>query len=200
MKSLIKLENVSKQFGDKRIFDQLNLEVFENEIVVIMGGSGAGKSTLLNLIAQLDDDYKGKILYSNEVFDAIDIPFPFVFQEFESLLPWKTVEGNLKVVQRKHDLQKVHAILKEVELFEHKDKYPHELSGGMKQRVGIARALLCRSKILLMDEPFGSLDGTLRTKLQLLIKTIQREHQLSILFVTHDEEEAQKVGDRIIRI
>lgn len=200
MKSIIQVEKVSKIFGGKRIFNEVSFEVYSDEILVLMGESGAGKSTMLNLIGQLDNDFEGEITYDAQVFEGNRIPFPFVFQESESLLPWKNVEDNIRLVQSILSKEALDEILNLVSLEAHRYKKPHELSGGMKQRVGIARALVCHSKVMLMDEPFSSLDANLRRKLQDLIIEIKNKRSLTVIFVTHDLEEAKRIGDRIINL
>lgn len=200
MKPLIKVVELGKKYGNIDVFKAMTFNIYENELLVIMGASGAGKSTLLNILGGLDLDYEGEIIYSDDVFSEIEVPLPFVFQEFESLLPWKTVEENIKLVKKHVSEAEVENVLREVELLDHRDKYPDALSGGMKQRLGIARALICHSKVLFMDEPFGSLDSTLRCKLQDLILRIKAEREMTILFVTHDLDEGERLGDRIITI
>lgn len=200
MKPLIKVVELGKKYGNIDVFKALTFNIYENELLVIMGASGAGKSTLLNILGGLDSDYEGEIIYSDDVFSKIEVPLPFVFQEFESLLPWKTVEENIKLVKKHVSEAEVENVLREVELLDHRDKYPDALSGGMKQRVGIARALICHSKVLFMDEPFGSLDSELRRKLQDLILRIKAERDMTILFVTHDADEGKRIGSRIISI
>ncbi len=200
MKAIVRLENVSKKFAGKLILNDISFDVFEGEILVIMGASGVGKSTLLNLIGQLDSEFEGSITYDSSIFEGKNTPFPFVFQETESLLPWKNVEDNVRLVKEDLTQYGLDEILKRVSLESHRYKKPHELSGGMKQRVGIARALVCHSKILLMDEPFSSLDSDLRRKLQDLIIEIKNEKALTVIFVTHDHEEAKRIGDRIIHL
>ena len=200
MKTIIQIRNLTKVINKQCIFKQINLDIYENEILVVMGNSGAGKSTLLNILCQMDNDYEGEVKYDNSIFDEIKIPFPMVFQESESLLPWLSVEENLKVIHQNIDEKVLDDVLEKVELKEHRYKKPRALSGGMKQRVGIARALLCKSKILFMDEPFASLDMELREKMQALVLKIQKEQQLSVVFVTHDEREAAVMSTRIFRI
>lgn len=200
MKSIIQVENVSKIFGGKRIFSEISFEVYSDEILVLMGESGVGKSTMLNLIGQLDRDFEGEITYDARIFEGNRIPFPFVFQESESLLPWKNVEDNIRLVQSNISKEALDEILNLVSLETHRYKKPHELSGGMKQRVGIARALVCHSKVMLMDEPFSSLDANLRRKLQDLIIEIKNKRSLTVIFVTHDLDEAKRIGDRIINL
>jgi len=200
VKTIIQVEKVSKKFTGKTIFSDVSFEVYEDEILVIMGDSGIGKSILLNIIGQLDRAYDGSISYDPSVFEGNQIPFPFVFQALESLLPWKNVEDNIRLVQSNLSEQALNEILHLVSLESHRYKKPHELSGGMKQRVGIARALVCHSKVLLMDEPFSSLDSKLRKRLQDLIVDIKNKRGLTVIFVTHDVEEALRIGDRIINL
>jgi len=197
---IIKINNLTKVFDGIKIIDQLNLEVYSNEILVIMGASGAGKTSLLNIIGQLDRDYQGEIEYASDIFQATHVPFPYVFQDSESLLPWKTVIGNIKIGNQHVEEDELEDILESLSLSEHRHKFPYQLSGGMKQRVGIARGLVCHSKMMLMDEPFSNLDAVLRKKLQELVRLIREKRDMTVIFVTHDEEEAQRVGDRIIRL
>jgi len=197
-KPLIELKNIGKKYGEEVLFEKFNLTIYENEFLVIMGPSGRGKSTLLNMIGQLDDDFTGEIIYNPILFKNNAVPFPFVFQTFDTLLPWKTVEENIRLVNRKLSKSECDFILSSVSLKEDRFKYPPMLSGGMKQRVGIARALACHSKMMLMDEPFGSLDQKMREKLQNLIVTLQKQTGLTLVFVTHDVDEAEKIGTRRI--
>lgn len=200
MNPIIKINNLTKVFDGIKIIDRLNLEVYSNEILVIMGASGAGKTSLLNIIGQLDRDYQGEIEYASDIFQATHVPFPYVFQDSESLLPWKTVIGNIKIGNQHVEEYELEDILESLSLSEHRHKFPYQLSGGMKQRVGIARALVCHSKMMLMDEPFSNLDAVLRKKLQELVRLIREKRGMTVIFVTHDEEEAQCVADRIIRL
>jgi len=200
LEPLISIRKLNKYFGQEQVFNDFDLDIFDNEILVIMGPSGSGKSTLLNMIAELDFDYSGQIIRAEALSEGIAIPYPMVFQESESLLPWKNVLHNIRLVSPHLGESDILSLLKAVEMDEDYHKFPRELSGGMKQRVGIARALACRSKLLLMDEPFASLDGALRKKLQELLRSIKEREKLSIVFVTHDEEEASFIGDRIIRL
>lgn len=200
MKKLIEINNLSKYFGSEKVLEHLSLDIVENEILVIMGPSGVGKSTLLNIIGQLEPYDQGTIVYHPELTDHIDIPFPFVFQSSEGLLPWKTVSENIRLVNQRLTETELRNVLQKVSLENHRHKYPHELSGGMKQRVSIARALVCHSKILFMDEPFGSLDPAMREKLQDLILELQKNTGLTIVFVTHDSKEAQKLATRLLTL
>lgn len=197
MKTLIKINRISKFFGEQQVLHDFSLEIKEGERLVIMGPSGSGKSTLLNLIAKTDQDYTGVIERAPSLEEGIKIPYPIVFQENENLLPWKTVAGNLRVISKNKE---VTPYLDMVGLLDAKDKKPHQLSGGMKQRVGIARAIMCDSKVLLMDEPFSNLDGHLREKMQALIIEMTQRLGQTLIFVTHDEVEAKAIATRIIRI
>ncbi|MCD4714803.1 MAG: ABC transporter ATP-binding protein [Clostridiales bacterium] len=200
MKALITATGLGKKFGDVYVIKDFNLVLHEKEIVVIMGQSGIGKSTLLNILGKLEPYDEGEIDYDESVFEGIGVPFPFVFQEMDTLLPWKTVKQNISLVNPKASDDLLKELIENVGLTDHQNKFPHELSGGMKQRVGIARALICASKVLLMDEPFGSLDKEMRLKLQDFLLKIQDKYELSIIFVTHDEEEAKRIGHRILTI
>jgi len=163
-----------------------------------MGPSGIGKSTLLNIIGGLDKDFEGTISYDPKVFDGIDVPFPFVFQESESLLPWKTVEDNVRIAGKSLTQEEIDEALKSVGLYDHRRKKPSELSGGMKQRVSLARALVCRSRVMLLDEPFASLDPDMRSRLQELVRDLSRSKGIAMLIVTHDRSEAEAMADRIV--
>lgn len=195
---LIEVSNISKSFGDEVLLKDFSLDLSEGEIVAVMGPSGIGKSTLLNIIGGLDKDYGGTITYDKRVFEGIDVPFPFVFQESISLLPWKNVEDNVRIAGKKLTMEEIHDALKSVGLYEHRKKKPSELSGGMKQRVSLARALVCRSRVMLLDEPFASLDPDMRSRLQELVRDLSRSKGIAMLLVTHDRSEAEAMADRII--
>lgn len=199
------MEALGKTYGEQEIFKDLNLDIFEDEILVILGPSGVGKSTLLSTLAGLDCDYTGGIHYDQRITEGIDIPLPVVFQEFDQLLPWYTVgknitlpmanrlKGEQKALQMQ--LEKVAAV---TGLHDALSKYPNQLSGGMKQRAAIARALMCDGRVLLMDEPFGSLDVVMRRNLQDTILKIKSQYKKTIVFVTHDIDEAVVLADRIL--
>lgn len=197
---LIEVKGLTKAFGSEDLLKDFSLDIGEGEIVAVMGPSGIGKSTILNIIGGLDKEYEGSISYDPRIFDGIDVPFPFVFQESESLLPWKTVEDNVRIAGRRLTQDEIDDALKSVGLYEHRHKKPGELSGGMKQRVSLARALVCRSRVLLLDEPFASLDSEMRTRLQLLVKDLCKSKGITVIMVTHDIAEAEAMADRIVSI
>jgi len=198
--NLIELKNITKKFNDEIIIKDLNLNIYENEIVVILGKSGIGKSTLLGMISKLDTDYEGRIIYNDLIFENNKISLPVIFQSFDQLLPWYDIEKNILLPFKKdaYLYEKFKTIVKNVELNEHLKKYPKELSGGMKQRASIARALLADSKIIFLDEPFGSLDISMRRNLQDLVLKIKKDFNKTMFFITHDIEEAVYLADRII--
>lgn len=200
MDPLIHLQNVSKAYDGQLVFKDLNFDIFSEEVLVILGYSGVGKTSLLRIISQLDEDYSGEIIYSEEVFKDKNIPLPVIFQDFNQLLPWYNVKKNilLPYEQKKIDQRLFKRVIEALALTEALAKYPAQLSGGMKQRVAIARALLSDSTMLLMDEPFGSLDVVMRRNLQDLILQIKNKFNRSIFFITHDIEEALLIADRIL--
>ncbi len=208
--SFLKLENVEKSFpmpkGKKYIAVQdVNIDIRENEIISIIGHSGCGKSTLLNMIAGLDMATGGEVsLQGNEIKG----PGPeraVVFQN-HSLLPWLSVYQNIEMAVKKvmpelspRELkERVMKFVNMVNLDHAKDKYPGEISGGMKQRVGIARALSIKPQVLLMDEPFGALDSLTRANLQEHLMRIQQTMKNTVIVITHDVDEAVLLSDRVI--
>lgn len=195
---LIEIRNLSKSFGDETLLKDFSLDIGEGEIVAVMGPSGIGKSTLLNIIGGLDKDYEGTISYDPKIFEGIDVPFPFVFQESESLLPWKNVEDNVRIAGKHLTQEEIDEAIKSVGLYEHRRKKPRELSGGMKQRVSLARALVCKSRVMLLDEPFASLDPDMRSRLQELVRDLSRSKGIAMLIVTHDRSEAEAMADKIV--
>lgn len=183
----------------------VKLEIRENEIVSIIGHSGCGKSTILNLIAGLDTISNGAIFLENREINSPGPERAVVFQN-HSLLPWLTVYQNIEMAVKKvrDDLNsqetKEHVMkyIDLVNLNHAMDKYPAEISGGMKQRVGIARALSIEPKVLLMDEPFGALDSLTRANLQDHLMRIQMQTGNTVVIITHDVDEAVLLSDRVI--
>jgi NitT/TauT family transport system ATP-binding protein len=196
--TVLSVREVRKSYGPagNRVLalEGISLDVRHGEFLCLVGASGCGKSTLLNLIAELDRPSAGEI--------AIDGRASLLFQE-AALFPWLTAAGNVELPMRlakmpKHRRQhEVERLLDLVHLSDFSDKLPHELSGGMRQRVAVARALAQHADILLMDEPFGSLDAMTRDLLHDELERIWRETGVTVLFVTHDVREAVRLGDRI---
>ena len=205
--SNIEINNVTKIFQsdnkEYRALDKINFKIDEGEFVCLLGPSGCGKSTLLNIMAGFEKPTEGEILIDNEKVDKPRIDRLTIFQDY-GLLPWRSVEKNvelglesLKITKEKRK-EICEKYIKLVGLEKFKNHHPSELSGGMKQRVAIARALASKPKILFMDEPFGALDPITRVKLQEDILKIHKEERMTIIFVTHDVEEAVYLGSKIV--
>ena len=205
--SKIAVNNVSKIFGSKestfKSIDSISFKVNEGEFLCILGPSGCGKSTILRLIAGLDKTSSGQILMDNEVIIGPDCKCGMVFQEY-SLFPWRSVIENvvfpleMKGVAEEERYEIAEDYLQIVGLQNFRDSMPHELSGGMKQRVAIVRSLAGDPDVLLMDEPFGALDVQTRSQLQRDLLKIWEDKGKTIVFVTHDIDEAIFLGDRVI--
>ncbi|WP_127497895.1 ABC transporter ATP-binding protein [Actinoplanes solisilvae] len=194
--SVVRLEGVSKSYGDLLALDRVSLTVRQGEFVCLLGASGCGKSTLLSLVAGLDAITGGTL-------DIGGRKVSLMFQE-AALFPWLSVRGNVELplklqgVSRAERRRRAEELLDIVRLAGFADKRPHELSGGMRQRVALARALAQDADILLMDEPFGALDAMTRDILHDELERIWREQHLTVLFVTHNVHEAVRLGDRVI--
>lgn len=181
----ISIRNLCKTYGNLTVYDNFNLEIEEGKVTCILGESGSGKTTLLNCIARLTD-------FSGEI---PELKCSYVFQS-PRLVPNLTVYKNLSLVL--NDGEKINAILQKVRLSEKANEYPRNLSGGQAQRAGLARAFLAVSDIILLDEPFASLDLKLKTEMERLFFEIRKADNRTALFVTHDIDEAINVADRII--
>lgn len=187
------------------VLDGIDLTIGETEFISIIGHSGCGKSTLLKIVAGLDRATAGSVQLEGREIRKPGAERMMVFQHY-SLLPWLTVRENVRLavdevyprMGRADKISLVNEHLNMVNLMPAADKYPDEISGGMKQRVGIARALATRPKVLLMDEPFGALDALTRSKLQRQVLDIWESHQQAVLMITHDVDEALYMSDRIV--
>jgi nitrate/nitrite transport system ATP-binding protein len=210
MTAYLKIENVDKSFARNgvttNVLRDVSLDIEKGEVVSIIGHSGCGKSTLLNLIAGLTEVTSGAILLENSVVAQPGPERAVVFQN-HSLLPWLSVYDNVKLgVSKVFGKTKSRAeqhdwIMRNLDLVQMghaKDKRPAELSGGMKQRVGIARALAMEPKILLLDEPFGALDALTRAHLQDAVMEIHQRLGNTMIMITHDVDEAVLLSDRIV--
>jgi nitrate/nitrite transport system ATP-binding protein len=209
-KKFLSLEFVDKVFplpnGKEYVaVKDVNLQIKKDEIVSIIGHSGCGKSTLLNMIAGLDTVSSGGIFLNNKEVNGPGPDRAVVFQN-HSLLPWLTVFQNIELAVKKvmPELSKVELqervdkFVDMVNLTHARDKFPGEISGGMKQRVGIARALSIRPEVLLMDEPFGALDSLTRANLQEHLMRIQQSVKNTVIVITHDIDEAVLLSDRVV--
>ena len=208
MKEVLKIENLSKlyssQSGTNHILKDLNLNVYKNEFICILGPSGCGKSTLLRCIAGFED-FSGMIECNGKVVTKPSPERMMVFQDYNQLFPWKTVEKNIQYplkingIRDKAQLKSLSdEYLKKVGLDGYQKYYPHELSGGMKQRVAIAKALALKPEIILMDEPFAALDAITRNNLQREMYRISTEEDVTVIFITHNIQEAITLGTRVL--
>jgi nitrate/nitrite transport system ATP-binding protein len=187
------------------VLDNINLSIGENEYISVIGHSGCGKSTLLKIVAGLEKQSDGIVTLEGKEIRKPGADRMMVFQHY-GLLPWLTVRENIRLavdevlqtLSRSEKISLVNEHLAMVNLTAAADKYPDEISGGMKQRVGIARALAIRPKMLLMDEPFGALDALTRGKLQKQVLDIWENHRQAAMMITHDVDEAIYMSDRIV--
>lgn len=206
----IEVRNLSKQFGTFSALRNVSLEVTSGELLALLGPSGSGKTTLLRVIAGLEAADTGQVLFQGE--DATDQhvrerQVGFVFQHyalFRNMTIFENVAFGLRVRPRKFrpaDAEirhRVHELLKLVQLDWLAERYPHQLSGGQRQRIALARALAVEPKVLLLDEPFGALDAKVRKELRSWLRRLHDEMHITSVFVTHDQEEALEVADRVV--
>ena len=206
----IAIEKVSKNFGQFAALSDVNLQVPSGELVALLGPSGSGKTTLLRIIAGLESPDQGSILFNGEEATRRDVrerQVGFVFQHY-ALFRHMTVFDNIafgltvkpkKARPGKEEIrEKVHKLLKLIQLEQLADRYPAQLSGGQRQRVALARALAVEPQVLLLDEPFGALDAKVRLELRRWLRRLHDEIHVTSVFVTHDQEEALEVADRIV--
>jgi NitT/TauT family transport system ATP-binding protein len=202
---MLHVEHLKKSYGAVEAVGDLSFDVAAGELVCIVGPSGCGKTTLLKCIAGLLDATAGKIMLAGAPVHGPPDTMALVFQEYSrSLFPWMTVRQNVAFPLRRKRLDKaelgrlVDESLGAVGLADAMDRYPWQLSGGMQQRVAIARALAYQPRILLMDEPFASVDAQTRADLEDLVLEVRRRYEVTIVFVTHDIDESVYLSDRII--
>lgn len=207
--NLLFMEDVTKRYGAKCVLNAVDLSVEAGEFCSLVGPSGCGKSTLLRIILGQERPSSGIVTIGGEPVGLPDDRRGIVYQKY-TLFPHLTVHGNVRegralgmpYWRRWRDSaaidDEVMSWLEQVRLADHRDKYPHELSGGMQQRVAIAQALIARPQILLMDEPFGALDASTREHMQVFLLELWEKHRMTVFFVTHDLTEAIYLGTRII--
>ncbi|MBD5487970.1 MAG: ATP-binding cassette domain-containing protein [Lachnospiraceae bacterium] len=207
---ILRVDHISKSFqtseGTQKVIQDISLEVMKKSVLCILGYSGCGKTTLLRIMSALEKPDEGNILVDNSNYCTPSKDVLLLFQDFNQLFPWKSILLNIvhallitkTALDRKSAVLEAEAVLKEVGLYEYRNRYPRQLSGGMKQRAAVARALALKPKILLMDEPFASLDMVTRHNLQKLVREKCLKYDISVVFVTHGVEEAVLIGDRIV--
>ncbi|MBY4678175.1 ABC transporter ATP-binding protein [Marinobacterium arenosum] len=204
-KTLISIQNVSKAFGEAVAVRDFCLNIEKGEIFALLGGSGCGKSTLLRMLAGFEEPTSGAILLEGEDVSGITPhrrPFNMMFQSY-ALFPHMTVAGNIAFGLKQESLpkreieQRVDELLALVHMEPYRNRKPHQLSGGQRQRVALARSLAKRPQLLLLDEPMGALDKKLRSQMQLEVVDILKQVGVTCVMVTHDQEEAMTMADRI---
>jgi NitT/TauT family transport system ATP-binding protein len=202
---LARFQKVDLSLGGRQILADVDLDIARGEFVCVVGASGCGKTTLLRLMAGLLRPTSGQLTYAGQAMTAPRRDIAVVFQDYsKALLPWRTAEGNVSLaleamgVPKTEWPERIAALLKKTGLAAHADKYPGHMSGGMQQRLQIARCLAQEPAMLLMDEPFGALDAMTRQALQDEVLGIAASTGSTVLFVTHDLEEAIYLGDRVV--
>ncbi len=204
-KPYISFQNITKIFGDFTAVDDLTLNVYQREFFALLGASGCGKSTLLRMLAGFENPTSGKIMLDGQDLSGIPPykrPVNMMFQSY-ALFPHMTVENNIAFGLKQDGMAKseiddrVQSMLKLVKLTQFGKRKPHQLSGGQRQRVALARSIAKRPKVLLLDEPLGALDKKLREETQFELMDLQMELGLTFMVVTHDQEEAMTMADRI---
>ncbi len=205
MSEILELKNISKYYGKTKVLENINLKIKNNEFFTILGSSGSGKSTIIRMIGGFVKPSSGEVIFENNKINEQPIferPFNTVFQDY-ALFPNMNVSENvgfglkIKNINQNKIKDKVDEVLSVVGLENLSDRMPQELSGGQQQRVALARAIICEPKVILLDEPLGALDAELRKQMQLFLKEIQKKIKISFIFITHDQEEAIFLSDRI---
>lgn len=203
--SYIEIDKLSKTYeGGVRALSSVSLDIEKGQFVCIVGGSGCGKSTLLNLVAGFESPSEGKVIIGGEEVTRPSKNRQMIFQNY-GLFPWRTVEGNVAFaledangISQTDKKAKVREALQTVGLEAFASSFPHQLSGGMKQRVAVARTLAAQPEVVFMDEPFGALDAITKMKLQDEVRKIVTDGTRTVLMITHDIDEAIYLGDRIL--
>lgn len=210
MKDILEIKELGKSYSikgtDKVLLEDINFSIKKGEFICILGPSGCGKTTLLEMLAGFQQPDRGGVFQEGRRVSKPEASRIMVFQDFNQLFPWKTVRENImfplgtlkKSLTDAKKKEMAETALELVNLKGYGGYYPHQLSGGMKQRAAMARALAIEPEILLMDEPFGSLDAQTRSQLQKLLVDIWRDTGVTIVFVTHDIQEAVLLSDRIV--
>jgi NitT/TauT family transport system ATP-binding protein len=204
---ILELSAMGVQLGGREVLSPVSLRLHAGEFVCVIGASGCGKTTLLRAAAGFVPPSSGQVRRQGQRVTGPSREVAFVFQDYSrALLPWRTVRGNISLaleaaaVPAAERPARIDEVLHTVGLAAHGGRFPAQLSGGMQQRVQIARCLAQRPQLLLMDEPFGALDALTREGLQDEVARLARDQQLTVMFVTHDLEEALYLGDRVVAL
>lgn len=199
----LSFQNIQKRFSDLLVIDDFSREIDDGELVALVGPSGCGKSTLLHIAAGLETASGGRMLADGQPIESPHPERTLMFQE-NALYPWLTLVGNVALalefqkVDKREAEKQAREWLQKVNLKGFEEYYPHQVSGGMRQRAALARAFISRPKALLLDEPFGALDALTRMTLQDVLRQLIREERPTVLLVTHDVDEALFLADRIL--
>jgi len=196
---MIKIDDITFSYGSQTIVKDFSLSIDEGQFVTLLGPSGSGKTTILRLISGFLSPKKGRIFINNE--DVTDLEpnkrgIAYVFQDY-ALFPHMTVRQNIEYGLKKTSPADYQELVNKLDLSELLDRFPHQLSGGQQQRVALARSLVLKPKVILMDEPLSSLDAKLRHQVREELKNIQKDFGITTIYVTHDQEEALSLSDRI---
>lgn len=203
---MLEIKNISKSYNTQKVLNDISLSIQDSEIVSILGPSGSGKTTLLNLILGLTNPDSGSIVFNQKDITSVPMQqrgFNIVFQDyalFPNLNAYKNIVYGLKNKPDLSSKEEVDALIDLLELREHLDKKIENLSGGQKQRVALARTMVMKPKILLLDEPLSALDGVIKESIKEKIVTIAKDYKLTTIIVTHDPEEALTISDKVLII
>ncbi len=203
---MLEIKNISKSYNSFTVLDDISLSIQDSEIVSILGPSGSGKTTLLNLILGITNPDKGSIIFNEKDITSVPMQergFNIVFQDyalFPNLNAYKNITYGLKNLPDISSKEEVDALIDLLELRDHLDKKIDNLSGGQKQRVALARTMVMKPKILLLDEPLSALDGVIKESIKEKIVTIAKDYKLTTIIVTHDPEEALTISDKVLII
>lgn len=206
IKPLISVDRVGKIFHDSskqgtNAIKEISFNIYEGDFLTVFGPNGSGKTTLLNIIAKIEEPTTGDVKYNSR----LSLKIGYVFQNYdESLLPWRTVDENIRLPFEKdtslslNAKERVEKVVRLLKLEQYRDKYPYMLSGGKKQLTALARALVIEPDLVIMDEPFSSLDFDTTTEMEQLVMKIWKKLKITILFVSHDIDEAILLADKVI--
>lgn len=190
----LRIKNLSKSYNNLKVLDNLTFQIRQGEFISVFGPNGCGKTSLLNILSELDNNYTGSIRFVNN-----KVKKGFIFQNSnDSILPWKRIIDNLKLDNKSLDYKKIKDALKELKLWKFKNRFPYQLSGGMKQLLAIARAFVFRCNILFLDEPFSSLDYNMAQLAREKLLNLWQKDKPTIFFVSHDIEETILLSDKVI--
>ena len=198
MDTILSLQNISFSYGSNLIVDNVSFDVQQNDVIIIVGPSGCGKSTILRLISQLETPQRGEIKINQNTQKPKSLRY--LFQDYDAF-PWYSVMDNIKMSipdDCKEKVDEIEILLNKLGIWESRNKYPRELSVGMRKRLGLARCLISKPSLLLLDEPFAALDVDTKLDIYTILQNLRQEYGKTIIMITHDLQEAVLLGNRII--